>query len=69
MDTSLFKFVTAGIRARIVTIIIYVIFCEPNGTLGVDGRQGRAGHGSAVDRSKPTQKVRFHTDAGRSCFI
>jgi hypothetical protein len=32
MDTSLFKFVTADIRARIVTITIYVTFCEPNGT-------------------------------------
>jgi hypothetical protein len=30
MDTVLFKFVTAGIRVRIVTITIYVTFCEPN---------------------------------------
>jgi hypothetical protein len=33
MITSLFKLVTTGIRVRIITITIYVIFREPNGTL------------------------------------
>jgi hypothetical protein len=32
MDTVLFKFVTVGIQVRIVIIIIYVIFREPNGS-------------------------------------
>jgi hypothetical protein len=32
MYTSLFKFVTVGIRVRIVTITIYVTFHEPNDT-------------------------------------
>jgi hypothetical protein len=33
MDIVLFKFVTAGIRVLIITIIIYVTFREPNDTL------------------------------------
>jgi hypothetical protein len=35
MDTGLFKLVTAGIQVWIITITIYVIFCEPNVTLVV----------------------------------
>jgi hypothetical protein len=37
MDTSLFKFVTAGIPVWIVTITIYVTFREPTDTLGTLG--------------------------------
>jgi hypothetical protein len=35
INTDLFKLVTAVIRVWIITIIIYVTFREPNGTLDV----------------------------------